>query len=37
MFLWTRLVLDYIFRSMICDKREVLTAIDTLPEELSKL
>ncbi|KAH7250958.1 chromatin remodelling complex Rsc7/Swp82 subunit-domain-containing protein [Fusarium tricinctum] len=35
MFLWARLVLEYLSTNMLVDKSEVMGAVDTLPEELS--
>lgn len=37
MFFWARLVLQYISKNMFYTKDEVLTALETLPRELSEL
>jgi len=37
MFLWACLVLQYIAKNIFYRKDEVLTALETLPRELSKL
>jgi hypothetical protein len=37
MFLWARLVLEYISKNMFYTKDEILTAVQELPRELSEL
>jgi hypothetical protein len=37
MFLWARLVIGYISKNMFYTKHEILTALQTLPRELSDL
>ncbi|KAK1479161.1 NACHT domain-containing protein [Colletotrichum tamarilloi] len=37
MFLWARLVLNYLTNNMFVQKREVVEAVDALPHELSEL
>lgn len=37
MFLWARLVLAYISKNMFYTKDEILSAVQTLPRELSDL
>lgn len=37
MFLWARLVLNYLTNNMFVRKQEVIDAVDALPRELSDL
>ncbi len=37
MFLWARLVLEYLSTNMFANKSEVMDAVDTLPRKLSEL
>ena len=37
MFLWARLVLDYLATNMFFNRDEILKAADTLPRKLSEL
>ena len=37
MFLWARLVLDYLATNIFHSRHEITAAIDTLPRELSEL
>ena len=37
MFLWARLVLDYLTTNIFHSRHEITTAIDTLPRKLSEL
>ena len=37
MFLWARLVLDYLATNLFHTRHEITAAIDTLPRELTKL
>jgi uncharacterized protein (DUF2164 family) len=37
MFLWARLVLDYLAHNMFYSNQEIRAAIDTLPRKLAEL
>jgi hypothetical protein len=37
MFLWARLVLDYLATNIFHSRHEIIAAIDTLPRKLSEL
>lgn len=37
MFLWARLVLDYLATNIFLSRSEIVAAVDILPRELSKL
>lgn len=37
MFLWARLVLDYLTHNIFYNSQEIQEAVDTLPRELAKL